>query len=118
MKRSGCRRAFRSRSTGTPIFLTSPPTRSISGSEGEMSRTTISDLNAGSKDNFVAALANIFEYSPWIAEHAAPARPFAGAHQVFNSITAASVHAPPHLRLALIKAHPHLADTTQPAATL
>src|SRR5258707_9979631 len=118
MKRSGCRRAFRSRSTGTPIFLISPPTRSISGSEGEMSRTTISDLNAGSKDDFVAALVNIFEYSPWIAEHAASARPFAGAKQLFDAMKAALDRAPPELRLALIKAHPDLADKTQRAAGL
>src|SRR6267154_3211953 len=118
MSACGYRRAFRSRSTGTPIFLTSPPTRSISGSEGEMSRTTISDLNAGSKNDFVAALANIFEYSPWIAEHAASVRPFAGAHQLFNAMKAAVDRAPPELRLALIKAHPDLANKTQRAAGL
>jgi 2-oxo-4-hydroxy-4-carboxy-5-ureidoimidazoline decarboxylase len=83
-----------------------------------MSRTTISDLNAGSKDDFVAALANIFEYSPWIAEHAAPARPFAGVHQLFNAMKAALDRAPPELRLALIKAHPDLADKTQRASGL
>jgi len=83
-----------------------------------MSRTTISDLNAGSKDDFVAALASIFEYSPWIAEHAAPARPFAGAHQLFNAMKAAVDRAPPELRLALIKAHPDLADKTQRASGL
>src|SRR6266571_2236850 len=118
MKRSGCRRVFRSPSTGTLIFLISPPTRSISDREGEMSRTTISDLNAGSKDDFVAALANIFEYSPWIAEHAASARPFAGVHQLFNAMKAAVDRAPLELRLALIKAHPDLANKTQRAAGL
>ena len=45
-----------------------------------MSQKTLSDLNACSKDDFVAALANIFEYSPWIAEQAASARPFAGVN--------------------------------------
>jgi 2-oxo-4-hydroxy-4-carboxy-5-ureidoimidazoline decarboxylase len=35
---------------------------------------TLSELNGCSKDDFVAALANIFEYSPWIAEHAAAGR--------------------------------------------
>src|SRR5437879_3263496 len=113
MKRSGCRPVFRSRSTGTPIFRISPRTRSILDNEGEMSRTTISDLNAGSKDDFVAALANIFEYSPWIAEHAASARPFAGVHQLFNAMKAAVDRAPLELRLALIKAHPDLANKTQ-----
>src|SRR5258705_4021138 len=83
-----------------------------------MSRTTISDLNACSKDDFVAALANIFEYSPWIAEHAAFARPFAGVHQLFNVMKAAVDRAPAELRFALIKAHPDLANKTQRGAGL
>ena len=83
-----------------------------------MPRTTISDFNAYSREDFVAALANIFEYSPWIAEHAASARPFAGAHQLFNAMKAAVDRAPPELRLALIKAHPDLANKTQRAAGL
>src|SRR5213080_3474985 len=118
MKRSGCRHVFRSRSTGTPIFRISPLTRSISDNEGEMPRTTISDFNACSREDFVAALANIFEYSPWIAEHAASARPFAGVHQLFNAMKAAVDRAPHELRLALIKAHPDLANKTQRAAGL
>ncbi len=83
-----------------------------------MSQKTLSDLNASSKDDFVAALANIFEYSPWIAEHAASARPFAGAKPLFDAMKAALDRAPPELRLALIKAHPDLANKTQRAAGL
>src|ERR1700692_458638 len=83
-----------------------------------MQPTTLAELNACSKDDFVAALANIFEYSPWIAEHAASARPFAGVHQLFNAMKAAVDRAPPELRLALIKAHPDLASKTQRAAGL
>src|SRR6266699_1047012 len=118
MKRSGCRRVFRSPSTGTPIFLISPPTRSISDREGEMSQKKLSDLNACSKDDFVTVLTNIFEYSPWIAEHAASVRPFAGVKQLFEAMKAALDRAPPELRLALIKAHPDLANKTQRAAGL
>src|SRR6478736_7594453 len=76
------------------------------------------DLNTCRKDDFVAALANIFEYSPWIAEQAASARPFAGINQLFAAMKAAVDRAPPELRLALIKAHPDLADKTQRAAGL
>ena len=83
-----------------------------------MSQKKLSDLNAGSKDDFVAALANIFEYSPWIAEHVARARPFAGTTQLFDAMKAAVDHAAPELRLALIKAHPDLANKTQRAAGL
>jgi 2-oxo-4-hydroxy-4-carboxy-5-ureidoimidazoline decarboxylase len=83
-----------------------------------MSQKKLSDLNACSRDDFVAALANIFEYSPWIAEHAASTRPFAGVKQLFDAMKAALDRAPPELRLALIKAHPDLADNTQRAAGL
>src|SRR6202047_3616263 len=83
-----------------------------------MSRKTLSDLNVCSNSDFVAALANIFEYSPWIAEQAASARPFAGVTALFEAMKAAVDHATPELRLALIKAHPDLADKTQRAAGL
>lgn len=83
-----------------------------------MSQRTLADLNACSCDDFVAALANIFEYSPWIAEQAASARPFAGVKALFEAMTDAVDHAPSELRLALIKAHPDLANKTQRAAGL
>ncbi len=83
-----------------------------------MSQKSLSDLNACSKDDFVGALANIFEYSPWIAEQAASARPFAGVKALFAAMKAAIDHATPELRLALIKAHPDLANKTQRAAGL
>ncbi len=83
-----------------------------------MSQQTLSDLNACSRDDFVAVLANVFEYSPWIAEHGASARPFAGVKQLFDAMKAALDRAPSELRLALIKAHPDLANKTQRAAGL
>ena len=83
-----------------------------------MSQKTLSELNACSKDDFVAALANIFEHSPWIAEQTASMRPFAGVNQLFDAMKAAVDRAPSELHLALIKAHPDLADKTQRAAGL
>jgi 2-oxo-4-hydroxy-4-carboxy-5-ureidoimidazoline decarboxylase len=83
-----------------------------------MSQKKLADLNASSKDDFVAALANIFEYSPWIAEQAAAARPFASVTPLFDAMKSAVDRAAPELRLALIKAHPDLADKTQRAAGL
>lgn len=83
-----------------------------------MSQKTLSELNACSKDDFVAALANIFEYSPWIAEQAAASRPFTGVKRLFEAMKGAVDRAVPELRLALIKAHPDLANKTQRAAGL
>jgi 2-oxo-4-hydroxy-4-carboxy-5-ureidoimidazoline decarboxylase len=83
-----------------------------------MSEKTLPELNACSKDDFVAALANIFEYSPWIADEVADARPFAGVGALFAAMKLAVERAPAELRLALIKAHPDLANKTQRAAGL
>jgi 2-oxo-4-hydroxy-4-carboxy-5-ureidoimidazoline decarboxylase len=79
---------------------------------------TTADLNNKSRDEFVAALANIFEHSPWIAEQVATQRPFAGVNALFAAMKAAVERAPAELQLALIKAHPDLADKTQRAAGL
>src|SRR3981081_1572802 len=83
-----------------------------------MSQQAIADLNGCSQTDFVAALANIFEHSPWIAEQAAAARPFAGVLQLFAAMKTAVDGAPSELRLALIRAHPDLANKTQRAAGL
>lgn len=83
-----------------------------------MSQQKLSDLNTYSKSDFVTALANVFEYSPWIAEQTAAARPFAGVTALFAAMKAAVDRAPSELRLALIKAHPDLASKTQRAAGL
>src|SRR6202035_5563114 len=83
-----------------------------------MAQKSLAELNACSKDDFVAALANIFEYSPWIAEQVASSRPFAGVGPLFEAMKAAVDRAPPEIRLALIKAHPDLANKTQRAAGL
>jgi 2-oxo-4-hydroxy-4-carboxy-5-ureidoimidazoline decarboxylase len=79
---------------------------------------SLSELNACSKDDFVAALANIFEYSPWIAEQAAAARPFSGVKALLAAMKDAVDRAPSEQRLILIKAHPDLANKTQRAAGL
>jgi 2-oxo-4-hydroxy-4-carboxy-5-ureidoimidazoline decarboxylase len=79
---------------------------------------TLADLNICTRDDFIAALGNIFEHSPWIAEQAAIKRPFAGVNQLFAAMKVVVDRAPPELRLALIKAHPDLADNTQRAAGL
>jgi 2-oxo-4-hydroxy-4-carboxy-5-ureidoimidazoline decarboxylase len=83
-----------------------------------MAQQSLAELNACSGADFVAALANVFEYSPWIAEQAAANRPFAGVTPLFEAMRTAVERASPELRLALIKAHPDLANKTQRAAGL
>jgi 2-oxo-4-hydroxy-4-carboxy-5-ureidoimidazoline decarboxylase len=79
---------------------------------------SLSELNGCSTDDFVAALANIFEYSPWIAEQAAAARPFSGVKALLAAMKDAVDRAPAEQRMTLIKAHPDLANKTQRAAGL
>ncbi|OCK54369.1 2-oxo-4-hydroxy-4-carboxy-5-ureidoimidazoline decarboxylase [Bradyrhizobium sp. LMTR 3] len=78
----------------------------------------LSDLNYYSKDDFVAALGNIFEHSPWVAEAAAVRRPFAGIGALFAAMTAAVDRAPDETLMTLIRAHPDLANKTQRATGL
>src|SRR6202011_6089232 len=52
------------------------------------------------------------------AQQVASARPFAGVNQLFEVMKATVDRAPSELRLALIKAHPDLANKTQRAAGL
>jgi 2-oxo-4-hydroxy-4-carboxy-5-ureidoimidazoline decarboxylase len=83
-----------------------------------MSQISLADLNAASKAEFVATLANVVEYSPWIAEQLAGKRPFAGINQLHAALMAAIQSAEPDVQLALIRAHPDLANKTQRAAGL
>jgi 2-oxo-4-hydroxy-4-carboxy-5-ureidoimidazoline decarboxylase len=83
-----------------------------------MPQKPLDELNACTQRDFVAALANIFEYSPWVAEQAFAARPFAGVNALFAAMKTAVERAPEGQRLALIKAHPDLADKTRRAAGL
>jgi len=79
---------------------------------------SVSELNTCSKDEFVAALANIFEHSPWIPEQAAAARPFSGLGALLAAMKDTVDRAPAELRMKLIRAHPDLANKTQRAAGL
>jgi OHCU decarboxylase len=69
----------------------------------------LADLNAADRSAFVAALGGIFEHSPWVAEAAYAARPFAGVDQLHAAMVAAVHAAPRDRQLALIRAHPELA---------
>ena len=69
----------------------------------------IADLNQMDRAAFVATLGGIFEHSPWVAERAIDARPFASVDALHDAMLAAVRGAPANLRLALLRAHPELA---------
>ncbi len=71
---------------------------------------SVAAANALDAAAFTARIGDIAEHSPWVAERAAAARPFAGREAVVAAFVAAVRDAPPELQLALIRAHPDLAD--------
>jgi beta-ureidopropionase / N-carbamoyl-L-amino-acid hydrolase len=66
-------------------------------------------LNRIGMQDFVAALASIFEHSPWVPERVAESRPFNSAIALHKAMCAAVMQADEELQLALIRAHPELA---------
>jgi len=70
---------------------------------------TLAELNALDEAGFVATLGGIFEHSPWVAQRAYAARPFASVDALHRAMTAEVGRASEGERLALIRAHPELA---------
>jgi 2-oxo-4-hydroxy-4-carboxy-5-ureidoimidazoline decarboxylase len=70
---------------------------------------TLDQLNKMPRDAFEAALSGIFEHSPWVAERAAPGRPFASVDALYAALCEIVANAGDERQLALINAHPELA---------
>jgi len=66
-------------------------------------------LSALSQTEFVAALGDIFERSPWVAAEAYEKRPFASVAELHRAMCAAVAAAGAEAQLGLIRAHPDLA---------
>jgi 2-oxo-4-hydroxy-4-carboxy-5-ureidoimidazoline decarboxylase len=65
-------------------------------------------VNGLERAAFVARLGGIYEHSPWVAERAFAARPFASLDALHGAMQAALLAATPEEQLALIRAHPEL----------
>ena len=70
---------------------------------------TLAALNRADRASFVAALAGIFEHSPWVADAVADERPFTSTADLHAAMVRAVDAAPMAAQLALIRAHPELA---------
>jgi 2-oxo-4-hydroxy-4-carboxy-5-ureidoimidazoline decarboxylase len=70
---------------------------------------TLAELNGADRATFVAALGGVFEHSPWVAEGAYAARPFARVEDLHRAMVDVVQRAAPARQLALIRAHPELA---------
>ena len=69
---------------------------------------TIEALNAMPVPEFTAALGSIFEHSPWVAERAAPLRPFRSREELHRAMCQQVAQAGVAEQDALILAHPRL----------
>jgi 2-oxo-4-hydroxy-4-carboxy-5-ureidoimidazoline decarboxylase len=65
-------------------------------------------LNTGPGSDFVAALAEIFEAAPWVAERSLPARPFPTVAALHEAMMAALASASADEQLAFLRGHPEL----------
>lgn len=79
---------------------------------------TLAELDALSRDAFVAALGAIFEHSPWVADAVADQRPFGSVAALHGAMCAAVAAAGAGAQLALIRAHPQLAGKAAIAGEL
>jgi beta-ureidopropionase / N-carbamoyl-L-amino-acid hydrolase len=79
---------------------------------------TIEQLNAASERDFVALLDGSYEHSPWVAERAAAARPFASLTHLKLALAQGVREAGRAQQLALLRAHPELAGKAMVAQTL
>lgn len=69
---------------------------------------TLESLNVMPLDAFVAALGDIFEHSPWVAQRAALQRPFATVADLHNAMCTVTTVASEQEKLTLLRAHPEL----------
>ena len=81
-------------------------------------KPTVASLSAASREEFVAMLGGVFEHTPWIAEQAYAARPFASVDALHRAMIAALAAATHDAKLALICAHPELAGKEAAAGTM
>ena len=79
---------------------------------------TIEQINAAPPAEAARLLDGLYEHSPWIAERAAAARPFASLAQLKLALVRAVREAGREAQLGLIRAHPELAGKAMVAKTL
>jgi len=81
-------------------------------------KRSLAELNAMSRDTFVACLGGVFEHSPWIPERAWSSRPFASIDALHADLVKVLDEASEAEQRALIRAHPELAGKEASAGTL
>ena len=79
---------------------------------------SVAAVNALDDGTFVALFGDVAEHTPWVAEVAAAARPFADREALIAGFATALAGAPRADQLALVRAHPDLAGKAAQAGTM
>src|SRR4051812_39091563 len=122
---AGLRRRFRSSQAARRGLLrnnrqrTDDPCAPETLSRGEnFAVITLAQLNASDRCAFVAAVGDVFEHAPWVAERAHAARPF-GTVAALHDATMQVVRAAPRAeQLAFLRGHPELAGKVARAGAM
>lgn len=72
-------------------------------------KSRLVEINAGSEADFLRVLGLVFEHSPWVAQAAFKARPFASIQALHQAMMAAVAAAEDDIKITLLRAHPELA---------
>src|SRR5258708_14863456 len=83
-----------------------------------MAKVGLADLNGGDEAGFMAALGDVYEHAPWVAQAASSQRPFATLAALHSAMLAAVRAAAAEQQLALIKGHPDLAGKAARAGAM
>jgi 2-oxo-4-hydroxy-4-carboxy-5-ureidoimidazoline decarboxylase len=83
-----------------------------------MTTVSLATLNSADKKSFVAALGDVYEQAPWVAEAVQGQRPFASLNALHEAMAAAVRAATAEQRIALLKGHPDLAGKAVRAGTV
>jgi 2-oxo-4-hydroxy-4-carboxy-5-ureidoimidazoline decarboxylase len=75
-------------------------------------------VKAADRAQFIVLYGRLFEHSPWVAERAWGYRPFTDGEALHAALLRVLNEADAHERLALVRAHPELADKAAIAAGL
>jgi 2-oxo-4-hydroxy-4-carboxy-5-ureidoimidazoline decarboxylase len=79
---------------------------------------SLAALNSCDREAFVAALGQIFEHSPWVADGAFGRRPFTGTEGLHKALCETMLGASAERKLALVRSHPDLAGRLARAGEL
>jgi 2-oxo-4-hydroxy-4-carboxy-5-ureidoimidazoline decarboxylase len=82
-----------------------------------MSHVALDQINTG-KAAFLAALGDIFEHAPWVAEQIFERRPFVTLTQLHDAMIETVKRAPSERQMTLIRNHPDLAGKAARAGTI